>query len=425
MSPVDNYLQSGYNYRVQHLLRSAAPLALRLALCSALCLQLLSCGARSVRALEYRELFQLQVGRSENRIDLFQLVGQPMRAATYVRMHEGLFWIGNGAANKIMEFTSYGDLIGLIYDPSRNPQPVILRPESNGSRHASPYQFNQIGHIALGRTGRLLVEEQLGDSRAIYDEELGVNLDRIVLRFDPRGQPIDYIGQEGQRGRPFPFIEDIYSTRDDALVVVSSTIDRWQVFWYNARGDLLYRVEISPDRLPIPQGREVTPLLERIIPDQRQERLYLKLNYYAEPGETTSEERYRPSTLESRVYWLDLKSGLYTDFVVLPVNSRLIQTRGGFESNRVDFLYNFVGVSDNQQLYFLSQQENEELSLLVMRTDGRVLQRRTLQLGSEGLNYSTFDVSPDGQLVALLGYERRATVVWWRVDRLPRNRLPL
>ena len=51
----------------------------------------------------------------------FLLYGIPSRIPTKA---DGLFYVANSSAGKVMELSSYGDLIFLLYDPRSNPPPI-------------------------------------------------------------------------------------------------------------------------------------------------------------------------------------------------------------------------------------------------------------------------------------------------------------
>ncbi|MFW5812500.1 MAG: LIC_12708 family protein, partial [Alkalispirochaetaceae bacterium] len=242
----------------------------------------ISCGADQPTVLEKEDLFRIDLGKMEDQIDIFEVGGVAQPKKNVVDMVDGSIFVANGNANKIMEFTSFGDLISLIYDPEENPLPVVLqrRGESGErvtTRSATEYSFNQLGEIAVTSEKLIMVEERVTEERTIPDEELGVRLNRIVLRFDAAGELIDYIGQEGIGGTPFPYIDRLYVTDSDDLIVITRTMERWIVFGYSPRGELLYRVDIALDRLPVPGEEPVIPILESLTPDPSGERMFLKL----------------------------------------------------------------------------------------------------------------------------------------------------
>jgi hypothetical protein len=383
---------------------------------------LISCQDAPVRAIERKALFQLDIGGSENEVDLFQIQGIPMAERTEIFMRDGLVYLSNGPANKIMEFTSYGDLISLVYNASQNPEPVLLRATGGENtitnRDANPYPFTRVGNIAVASDRMVLAEDRLPQERTIYDEELGVTLNRLVLRFDANGELLDYMGQEGIGGTPFPYIEEIHVTARDAVVVVSRTADAWLVFWFTKAGEPLYNVEISRARLPVPEDERVIPVLETVVPDRERPRLYLKINYYQESIDEQTGSAYGINMLGSRIYHLDLQSGSYTDFAEVPQNTQPAPAGSLFSEESITYHYQLIGTAPEEHLFLLSRESEERSQLMIMKADGRVLKRRYLSFTEDESVYRDIHVSPNGIVTALLGFRNRAEVSWWRTDAL-------
>ena len=402
--------------------RTATLSLLLAALATAVGLLLASCNVGQVPALDREELFRLSIGRAEDQIDLFQLDASSGIHKNRLVMRDGIFFISNGSANKIMEFSSFGDLLSLHFDPDENPRPVLLQTTAvEGritNRRAHPYHFSRVGEVAVTSDRTLLVEDMLGEERALFDGDLGVNLNRVILRFSSRGQLIDYLGQEGIGGTPFPYVEMLQVTANDEIVVVSRTLSSRLVFWFSPGGSLRYTVEIPLDRLPVPQDRTVIPVLESIFPDMELPRLYLKLDYYEQAVDDETGSGIGIEKALSRVIWLDLSTGRYEGYVNLPVNAQTVGGHSVFERRRIEFMYQMVGTAPGQHLFFLSREDNDQTQLLIMRTDGRVVRRRNLSIEDSELITKSFHVSDTGVLSALLGFEDHARLVWWRSDRL-------
>lgn len=385
-----------------------------------------SCNRSEVVALERHDLFELAIGRMESELDLFHAPGSPLQAKTRIVMRDGMFAISNGSANKIMTFTSFGDLVSMVYNPDENPQPVLVQgTQQDGTvsnRRAVPYHFTQLGEIALSSSNTLLAEDRLPSERASYDEELQVSLNRIVLRFENDGTLRDYLGQEGIGGSPFPYIESLHTTERDEVVVISRTLETWLIFWFNAEGDPLYTVEIPMDRLPFPDDDgDYIPTLETIVPDRELPRLYLSLNYYYQPQDPETGTLHGMEIFASRVYWLDLETGRYEGYVDVPENVHNVVGSSIFEQEEVRHLYELVGVAPGEHFLLLSREDERRSQLLVMNSSGRVLGRRTIVVDDKGMFYRTFHVSPEGILTGLLANSDGASVVWWRSDRLMRS----
>jgi hypothetical protein len=383
------------------------------------------CAQRPFEALPREELFTIPIGKMEDQIDLFQTPRTPSNYKTTMFMRDGSFYIGNGASFKVMEFTSYGDLLSLVYNPDENPGPVILqrRNESGAvaNRRAYPYSFRNVGAVAVSRAKVLYVEDRLPAERSIFDEKLGITLNRVVIRFSD-GEYRGYLGQEGIGGTPFPYVERIDVTNRDEVVVLCRTMTSWIVFWYSDTGKLLATSHISPDTLPVPQGEKILPSLETILPDPDTRRLYLKLNYYKEGVDSATGIKYGIENVASRIYWLNVETSQYEGFVDLPENIRQRRGTGFFETREVEYLFEFVGVTSGGNIFLLSREENNTHQLLILQADGKVLRRRAVIVEDSELLFSVFHVSSEGILSALLAADTGAKIVWWRSDTLMSGR---
>ncbi|MGA2481293.1 MAG: hypothetical protein ABSG63_21365, partial [Spirochaetia bacterium] len=275
------------------------------------------CQRKGIEELLSTELFSLSLGKMEDQVDLFQFEGSSVERTNSVFMRDGWFYIANGNAGKIMVFSSYGDLIFLLYNPLKNPPPTILPPlDPNASgevstRGAVAYPFSDIGEIAVSSDKTLYVEDAVTDAKAVKDPDNGVILSRVIQRFDRRGKPLGYIGQEGIGGKPFPFVSALHVTEKDQLVVVCRLPQSWEVYWYSREGAPLYQVEIDNAHLPVKPQKGVTPVLVNIIPDLQSSLLYLLIYSYNTPSDSTSVQGAAQDNVGARVYRLDLRTGRY------------------------------------------------------------------------------------------------------------------
>lgn len=378
-------------------------------------LSLTMCDPAPASVLERESRFDLGLGRLEDELGVFARGGVIPPRPNTVAMRNGMVYIGNGHSNKIMGFTSYGDLVRLVYRPGDNPRPVTLgrRGSDEGARltrQAVSYPFNQLGHITVDSRRFIYAEDLLPGNRSMWDEELGVTLNRIILRFDPEGNPIDYIGQEGAGGSPFPFIRRIMVTSRDHLVVVTGTSDTHFVHLYSPAGDLITRVEIPRDSLPVPAPDDGSiPVLNDIIAGVEGRRVYVKLSYYVALRDPASEKEQGIAFDHSRIYWIDLHTGRYEGFVELP--------RSTGESRREEH-FELVGIARGDHFFLLSRVDESRTQLIIMNDQGRVLRRRYLEIPERNLIIRSFHLDHEGVLTALLGYPDSAHVVWWRSDRL-------
>jgi hypothetical protein len=380
----------------------------------------MSCKEDTIDSLPRHDLFTLRIGKLEDQIDLFNLGGNNRITKNDIVMKEGIIYLANGGSRKVMLFNSYGDLIGLYYAPESNPDPVLLKRSTNdtkiSNRKAFSYPFRTVGVIEVTEDRTLLVEDILPEERSIFDDELGVSLNRIVLRFDSQGNRLDYLGQEGARGNPFPFIQRIDVVKNNETVVTCRTEDMWIVYWFTAEGENIARVDIDLKVLPIPEEGHI-PVLETIIPDPHDNILYLKLNYYTEQVDEDTGMTYGIQNTASRIYRIDLDSGMYSGFIPIPENIQQREIPGTLETRDITFFYELIGVSSGPYFFLVSREKTNTYRLVILDEKGRVVRRRHLIIKDENLLERSFHVSPEGIITALLGWEDEVKVVWWRSDR--------
>jgi hypothetical protein len=387
-------------------------------------LGLSGCESKTYETLPRTELFSIRIGKMEDEIDLFQFPQVSSSWKTSVFMRDGTFYVASGSSQKVMEFTSHGDLLSMYYNPDENPQPVMLQNVTDGgavsNRRAYPYAFYQVGEIAVSRSKMLYVEDRLPDERAVEDEELGIKLNTIVLRFE-NGEYRGYLGQEGIGGNPFPYIQGMYILNQDEISILCRTMTEWLVFWYSAAGERLEAARISPEELPVPEGEGLFSNLETIIPDPRERVLYLKIDYYREGKDNATGIKYGIEDLASRIYRFDVKTGRYESFVDVPRNVK--RERGGdfFDVEDVIYSYEFIGVDGEGNFFLKSREEGNIHQILILAQEGQALRRHDITIEDSELLFSVFHVSAEGILSALLASETGARVVWWRSDALLRD----
>ncbi len=392
-----------------------------LALAALVLVSLASCAARRAPTLPREELFSLALGNMENQIDLFMVEGRPLKRRNLVYLKGGRIYIVNGSASKIMEFTPFGDLVFLLYNAETNPQPVILPPAvtegESPNRRAQSYPFADPGLIAVDGEKRLYVEDRVGLLQGRFDESTGTTHYAHILRFDRSGRLIDYLGQEGVRGTPFPFVDAIRITGGDEPVVVCRVPPaRWIVYWFTREGSLLYRVEFDRDYLPAPQ--DALPFLEGIFADYVRRELLLAVSYYKEEINASTRTPETWLHVATRIHRFDLGRAEYLGHVEVPDAGVRREQVGASDLEIPSPPYEFLGNTRSGHLFFLKPEDANSYQLLVLDSRGREQARRQLTVEEHELYFKRLALSEEGVLVALLGLYDGARVVWWRGDRL-------
>jgi hypothetical protein len=353
---------------------------------------------------------------------MFDLEGVRSLRKTALKMRDGFFYISNGNGEKIARYNSYGDLLFLIYNEETNPPPLTLRERTESSavtRWSYKWPLREPGSITVNSVKHIFVEDRLAPERHSFDIEQKTILDRLILHFDTDGKFVDYLGQEGKGGTPFPRIENIFTSVDDDLVVVCQLPAGRRVFWYDSMGNQIYDIIFSNDALPIPSGRfGLIPSLDTIgiAPDER--KIYLKVDYYREIMDESTNTLSGRESDRSCIWSINAGGTSFSGSIDIP----FFETYSSVNNRRIteNLLYSMFGVMDGGRV-FLYYPIETGFSILILAADGSDEQRRgIINVSNDELLYYTFDVSNDGILSALLSSNYNVKLVWWRTDKLAR-----
>lgn len=385
-------------------------------------LLIFSCGRNSdLSSIRREEKFTLDYGNLENQINLFDL-NSTGEINTRIAMRDGFFFISNGKSKKVLQMNSYGDLLTLYYNSKTNPPPLFdeefLDDDSKYSTKRSVlYPFYEPSFLTLDSRLNFYVVETLPKER--HEVIDGKNLRQVVLHFDSDSF-VNYIGQQGRGGTPFPYIKNIYTSYDDCLFVVCIVSEGLQVFCYNSDGNLLHDIVIRHSDVPeygeVKAGATRFVEVENIVPDFNSARLFIKADFYE--NSIDSKGQGGVGDVMTVIFPYDLSDGSYGKPIEIPPYEESITQ--GFAKQSYKLSYDFMGVSDSGWLFFTIAVDSGFVVQMVHAESSRIA-RRFLSYNMKDTVYSAFNLSVSGIISALLATQENAKVVWWRTDDLTRS----
>ncbi len=378
--------------------------------------------------LEEHSLFNLSYGNFENEIGLFNVQNADTINTRHI-MRDGFFYIVNGEAGKIMQLTSYGDLIGIMYDEERNPTPTfvtensaelsaLVAREDTSTKIATSYPFNRLGAMAIDSTKNLYVTDFLPIERYEEDADSGTILRQVILRFAPDGTFVDFLAQDGLGGQPFPFIKALYTTNNNELVAVCLDTKGYILFWFSQEGQLLTKVSFDKSMLPeeaLDYALETYVTLENIIPDYEDATVYLKADYYGLKVDDSTNVSSGIEYEKTIVYPFDMRTLTYGDPITVPPYERT--TSHGYATETFLHPYSFLGVSESGGLFFLLP-DDTGLSILVTHENSQRIIRRQIEIPLGESIFQSFSLSNNGIISGLIAREEEISVSWWRTDNI-------
>ena len=377
-------------------------------------------GNETVQSISETELFSLPYGNFEEQLSVSDLndVGNVRFG---VAMQDGFFYIVNGESKKILELNSYGDLLSLYYNEDSQTARLLensKRPDIS-IHHEISYPFDYPGMVAVDSNKNVYTvcsipwdrQEKSDDSTTLYSH--------TVLRFARDGSSVDYIGQQGPGGTPFPFIKNIYTTSKDELVVVASSSTGLLVYWFASDGFLKYMIPVTTRDAPAGEDKENQTdsflTIQNVIPDPVSYKLYVQIDYYSTYIDEDSKVQSGINYIQTLLYPLNIESGTYEEPVSVPPYEESVVSDYSKLTYRIP--YDFLGVTKNGWKFFIVKTE-DGFNIEMIQSESQKILRRHFKAVHSNIVYDTMCLSQDGILTALYLEKEKARVVWYRTDNL-------
>lgn len=377
-----------------------------------------------IQSISEDSLFSIEYGNFEEQINLFNL-SKPGDIKTSVFMRDGFFYIVNGESQKILSMNSYGDLLSLYYNEDLYPESKKGLPEKSPSKIWKPvsYPFDVTGKITVDSRKYMYVVANVPRDRYEQDEDENLLYSQVVLRFSSDGSSVDYLGQQGPGGTPFPYIKEIYTTENDELVVVCTTNVGLTTFWFATNGFLRYKIPISIKSAPKINTEALSDVnpdavfvtIENAVPDCYALRLYIKVDYSVALIDEESKVQSGIDYKESYILPLNVETGKYGEPLALPPFEQSVTE--DFSKITYKLPYDFLGVTKSGWLFFIITTE-DGFNIEMLQPVTQIVQKRHLAVNHNETLYYSLCLSHEGIISALLAEKNSAKIVWWRTDSL-------
>ena len=387
----------------------------------AACLFFNSCvKTETVQSISETELFTLPYGNFEEQLSVTDLndVGDVRFG---IAMQDGFFYVVNGESKKILELNSYGDLLTLFYNEDSQTARLLDNSErpDKSIHHEISYPFDYPGMVAVDSNKNVYTVCSIPWDRQEKSDDGTTLYSHTVLRFARDGSAVDYIGQQGPGGTPFPFIKNIYTTSKDELVVVAASSEGMLVYWFASDGFLKYMIPVTTRDAPSLADKDDRSdnflTIQNVIPDPVSYKLYVQIDYYSTYVDEDSKVQSGINYIQTLLYPLNIENGTYEEPVSVPPFEESVVSDYSKLTYRIP--YDFLGVTKNGWKFFIVKTEDGFNIEMIQSETQRILRRHFNAIHSD-IVYDTMCLSQDGILTALYLEKEKARVVWYRTDNL-------
>ena len=152
------------------------------------------------------------------------------------------------------------------------------------------------------------------------------------------------------------------------------------------------------------------------MPDLSGPTLLIKVDYYKEAIDPSTKSAAGVEFVSSWIYRMNLKDGKYTDRWQIHAMEKTAKSPDGqsVKYSRVPALLGAAGRS----FFFIFTDDDGKTYISTYDRTTHATVRYGIDIAPDELYYTTYYLSRDGVLCALLGTKYEARVVWWRFDKL-------
>lgn len=375
--------------------------------------------SNSIQSISENELFTIQYGNFEKELSISDLnnVGNIRNG---IIMRDGFFYVVDGNSKKLMEFNSYGDILSLFYNEDSLTASYLEksnRPDES-VHHKIPYPFDYPGMISVDSKKNIYIACTIPKNRQEQGEG-GILYSQAVLRIARDGSSVDYLGQQGPGGTPFPYIKNIYTNAKDELIVVSTSTSGMIVYWFDKSGFLRYMIPVDTNDAPSNKNEnsqtETYWNVEQIIPDYNEYKLFVKIDYYSSFVDEESKVHSGVNYIETLLYELDCESGIYQNPISIPPYEENVVVDYSRLTHKIP--YDFLGVTENGWKFFIIK-TTEGFVIEMIEGDNQKILRRQFDMNHNNNLFFNMTLSPEGIITGLYLDKESARVVWYRTDTL-------
>jgi hypothetical protein len=308
------------------------------------------------------------------------------------------------------------------------------------TRWAEGFPLAAPGAITVNSARHILVADKLTPDKYQFDAKENILYDTMLLHFDERGSFMEYLGRQGRGGAPFPRINNIYSSINDEIVVVSEIADGFRVYWFSSGGNLLFQNSFRKnpgmdasinadidsgmdddigvtDRDASNTGDTTAGLVINSIsaaPDERI--LYIEADHYTEEFDMSTGTSIGRAADESFVRLFAPDPGKYRASYEIPFYEA--EKNSGGRTQRDGLFYSMLGAVKGRKLFFTFPKEDGYAILLLGADEKNEKKRGFINVSPDELEYNAFNISEEGIISAILASQFEVKVVWWRTDKL-------
>lgn len=229
---------------------------------------IISCNSKTLNELGEQQ-FKIPFGTLPEEIT--PLANKFTNSSFDIKTYNGLVYIVETKANKLMIFNSYGKLI-------QTYQNGIFK--TNADLKIKKVDFENIQAIYPSKDF-IVVSDKISNKKSKFDEKENIAYSTQIFILN-KDSSIEVLGQEGRNGIPFPQVYDINIDDGNNMAIITIYHEGYIIYSYDKDLSPLYKIYVNTNILQIPEEerKKCNISIDKVFFEVNKKIIYVKTTHY-------------------------------------------------------------------------------------------------------------------------------------------------
>ncbi|WKC57732.1 hypothetical protein [Borrelia sp. P9F1] len=360
---------------------------------------IVSCNTKTLNELGEKQ-FEIPFGTLPG--EIAPLENRFSNSSFDIKTYNGLVYIIEAKANKLMIFNSYGKLIQAY-------QNGIFK--TNHDLKIKKVDFENIQAVYPSKDF-IVVSDKLDSEKSKFDEKENIAYFTKIFILN-KDLSIEVLGQEGKDGTLFPQVYDINIDDGNHIAIITIYGEGYIIYSYDNELLPLYKVYVNKHMLQIPEDetKKYNISIDKVFFEVSKKIIYVKTTYYENIGTNENISDLGVRIKNQHLYTISLDKNRKFE-----IKNRIILPKNLLDDQQESFI-NIIGIQKDKII--ASTNIKNLLNTLMWSLDNKgQIKEQMILIEPPNLTFLAESLSRDGILSILYGEKSGVSVYWWNLNTL-------
>ena len=360
---------------------------------------IISCNIETLNELGEQQ-FEIPFGTLPGEITPFK--NKFINSRFDIKTYNGLVYIVETKANKLMIFNSYGKLIQTYQNGIFN---------TNHDLKIKKIEFENIQAIYPSKDF-LVVSDQIDHKKSKFNEKENIAYSTKIFILS-KDLSVAVLGQEGQNGTPFPQVYDVNIDEGNNIAIITIYNEGYIIYSYDQTLSPLYKIYVNTNILKIPEDeiKRYNISIDKVFFDVSKKIIYVKTTHYE--NIKTNENINDLGIRIKNQYFYTMSLNKNKEF---EIKNKIILPQNLLEDQQESFI-NIIGIQKDKIIASTNMKNLSNTLIWKLNNKGKILEQMIL-IEPPNLKFLAESLSKDGILSILYGAKSGVSIYWWNLNNL-------